>query len=1220
MCLNMIRSLLLLFFSFCFFDADAQKETNNWFFSNNQGISFNGSTPQQIPGIPMSNVYFGNVTTTCSDQNGNLNFIYSYTNSVVIYNRNYSVMPGSSAILAPANRSTVVWTKQPGSSEKYYIFYTTPSASADSFYLRYALIDMGLNSGLGQVISANNIIDSSMSIAYTIINQKGSDNFWIVSNKSRTKNFYARLVNSVGVTSQPVVSLAGLNAYSTEYFFNTMKASPNGKMFAGAAYTYYDPLFGNYRAFIEVFSFNGQTGIVTNKVRTPRITSSRSLEFSPDSRLLYSLSVDVNPGLQPCGYAASSFSQYNLCYTDSVQFLKFRYPVFSQTFFCTYPVWGNMQLAPDKKIYSRFSGNTISAIRYPNRIGTSCEFVLNQLTSNPASGESLPEFYHHETEKLTLNNINYTGGCHPAPLTFSVTNDTIIQIIWNFGDPASGSQNSSILASPNHSFSAPGIYTVTANLLNTNTQLIETISEVVQIKNPLIRILNGFPSDTSFCQGNGLRLGGSVINGIYQWSYYNPLNPNYIINLGVSDSISIGTTGKYFVTMRQNDCNGCIMTDSINVTVKPVPYVNLGPDQALCANDSIHIGVYDANNNIQCTWNTGQTTDSIWVHTAGTYIVQAEILNNGCPKNDTINISVNQAVLFNLPADTTLCSGQSLLLNPNVSSATYLWQNNSTSPTFNVTFPGLYWVKVTKNGCSKTDSIVVNYISTAQVYLGNDTTLCIGQNLTLSVNIPNAMYQWNTGSSSSSINVSAAGQYWVRVQMNGCTATDTINIFYNPIPYFTLGADTAICENKTIVLSPNILADTYLWQNTSTNSTYTVTNAGLYWLKISKMGCTFSDSINVTYNPSPILSLGNDTVICSGKTLLLNAYNVTISSYLWQNGSVASSYLVAQPGIYYVEATSFNGCKKLDSITISQISTPNFNLGNDTTICEGKYLTLSTPLQSGMNYLWNTGAQSNAIAVNSSGVYWAELNNSGCKKRDSINVFTKISPAVNLGADTTLCNPQELILNAFNNNAGYLWQNGTIQSSYVVKNSGKFYVTVNLNNCFTSDTINVLYKYPPIFSLGEDKKICPGNSLVLDPLINNVNYLWQDGKKEKTYPVTKTGLYFLKVSNECGIYSDSIKIEDGSCNLYIPNSFSPDGNNKNDIFRVDLKENTSSFLLQVYNRFGQLLFQSSDVNKGWDGKFNTIEQGFGAYIWSVKYVLSRDKKAHTYTGTVLLIR
>ena len=187
-------------------------------------------------------------------------------------------------------------------------------------------------------------------------------------------------------------------------------------------------------------------------------------------------------GLQPCGFAGSTISQYNLCYTDSVQFVKLSSTVGSNQFFCYYPVWGNMQLAPDKKMYFRFTGNTISAVKNPNRLGTSAGLVQNQFTSNAGSGVSLPDFYQHEVEKPTKNNIVYTGGCYPAPLNFSVTNDTVTNILWNFGDPASGILNTSAVVSPNHSFSIPSIYTVTATLSNTNNEFIETITELVEIK------------------------------------------------------------------------------------------------------------------------------------------------------------------------------------------------------------------------------------------------------------------------------------------------------------------------------------------------------------------------------------------------------------------------------------------------------------------------------------------------------------------------------------------------------------------------------------------------------------------------------------------------------------------------------------------------------------------------------------------------------------------
>ena len=1020
-----------------------------------------------------------------------------------------------------------------------------------------------------------------------------------------------------GVSSVRNISIAGLDQLPTEYIFREMKASPNGEMIAGGTYIHYPGPFGGFtNNFIEVFNFNKQTGVVTNKVRSagglygPSIE--RHLEFSPDNKLLYAVDIVVVTGLQPCGFSSSQLYQFDLCYPDSASFVKHIKLIDAELFFCSYPVWGNLQLGPDKQIYLKFSGNTISTIKYPNRRGSSCGLFFNAFTTaNNTAGVYLPSFYQHEIEKPVKNNITYTGGCYTSPLSFAVTNDTITTINWNFGDPASGAQNISNGVAPAHTFSAPGIYTVTAALFNSNNTLIETISEKVEVVDPAIGLL---PADTILCSGNELKLKINIINAVVEWSGGSPVS-----SLGTADSITVTNSGTFYAHIIQNGCNGCELFDTIHVTIMPAPQVNLGPDKILCAGDSFRIGVYDNLNNISCVWNTGETTDSIWVSSPGQYIVKAEMANNGCIKYDTINVSMNPSVNFSLPADTTLCTGQTLLLNAAIPGAQYLWQNNSTASGFNVISAGLYWVKVTVNGCSKTDSINVNMVNAAQVNLGRDTSLCEGNMLTLQTGISGSQYTWSTNATTPSIQVNISGLYWVKVSTNGCTTTDSINVQFNPVPVFSLGTDTSLCNNNNLLLAAPIAAAAYLWQNNSTAASFTVNQAGLYWLEINKNGCSFRDSVIVTLIPAPYVFLGNDTSICAGTVLNLNASGPNISTWLWQDNSTAPNFNVSNAGMYFTEVTAINGCKNRDSITVNMITLPLLFLGNDTAICSGRSLQLGTNL-TGIAHLWNTGASGNEISVNAAGLYWVELTNNGCKKRDSINISIKNSPVVDLGNDTVICNNNTVLLNAANSNASYQWQDGSILSQFLVNTQGVYSVKVDKDGCVATDTIFIAYRSKPVFSLGPDQDICIGKVIQLDPGIAASNYLWQDASHASIYTVKQPGLYSVMISNECGFTIDSINIKEGLCDLYIPNSFTPNGDGRNDEFKVSFGKPTSYFDFKIYNRYGQKVFESNDRYKGWDGKFKGFSQPMGTYIYVLTYALQSNDLFNNLNGTVILIR
>jgi len=1207
---------VLLFFCIISLTGLAQKETSNWFFDPSQGLSFNTGTPMQITGIPVNNSGIAS-GTSMSDANGNLLFIYTGAFSSPVLDKNYQPMPGPTPIFNGGDNN-VLAAKYPGSSSKFLLFYPRQTSS-EIYSLYYATIDMSLNGGLGQVIDADNIIDLSISHGYTIINKKGTDDIWIVTNKYRTDLFTASLFDASGLSAAKQISKAGLNSASNEYNLTTLKASPDGNMFVGSTSTYYPANFSYYANFFEVFNFDSQTGSVSTKIKSRHnVTGAVSFfEFSPDNKLLYVVGTTIVTGLQPCGFASSAIFQYDLCYTDSVSLQRYAVVLGNILTFCYFNYWGNIQVAPDKKIYFRQAGDFLLSIDFPNRRGTSAKFNSNSITTESGSGVSLPSFYQHDMEKPIKNNIVYSGGCHPDPLNFSITNDTIINIQWNFGDPSSGSQNTALSQNASHVFSAPGFYQVTASLSNSANVFIETIKELVEIKDPAKRILYGFPTDTSFCAGNSLKIKLSVNNGIYEWSNKYQDGPTYIT--GISDSILIEGTSKYYVRMLQDGCGGCEKIDSINVTVLPVPYVGLGSDKVLCPNDSLQIGVYDYDNTINCVWSTGETTDSIWVKKAGSYSVVAEISNNGCPKFDTINVAFNPPIIFSLPKDTTLCNGQSLLLVPEVAGAQYLWQDNSTAATYNVLLPGTYWLNISKDGCSKADSIVVSYVTADQVALGADTSLCQGNSLTLAANVPNAAYQWSNGSTAASIIVNNSGQYNVKVATNGCTATDTINVLFTAIPYFSLGTDTALCTSQTLALSTQLSGGNYVWQDASTLPAFTVAQAGTYWLAFTKDGCTFRDSILINYKQTPPIYLGADTSVCTGAAVLLDAYGSTVAAYLWQDGSKQNNFTAISAGNYYVKITGLNGCINSDTVIISQKPYPVFSLGADTTICSGTSITLVTNLSS-VRQSWSDGSLLEQLLVSAPGVYWVDVNKDGCTKRDSIIIKQIAAPTVYLGKDTTLCNTAKLLLSAANSNATYLWNDGIMSAAYLVDKPGIYTVVVNKEGCTAKSTIVVTYHYTPQAALGADKEICDGAPIVLSSSSFGDNYLWQDGATAATYTARVPGLYTLSISNECGISQDSILLTKGRCKLFVPVAFTPNQDGLNDFFKVSLGEPIINFKLVIYNRYGQLIFQDTNKQHGWDGTFKGVPQEASTYVWILSYTSATNNKTENVKGSLLLIR
>ncbi len=714
--------------------------------------------------------------------------------------------------------------------------------------------------------------------------------------------------------------------------------------------------------------------------------------------------------------------------------------------------------------------------------------------------------------------------------------------------------------------------------------------------------------DTTICFGN------YKLSAPEGWQYYR-------WNTGeTSREITVYDPGIYYVLAGDLgfSCPTAFGSIELKNAAKPL---DLGKDTILCPGISYTIEIPDDYSSL--VWSDG-TSDQIKVITSSnTYSLIGKDLN-GCTTRDTVSIGFKYDPKANFGKDTTLCDDQTLLLQMEprptwfMQPADYQWQDGSSKDTFRVKQPGNYWGKVTYQGCTISDTIHVEYVSAQAISLGSDTTLCIGDSLILEVQASGAEILWSTSETNQKITVKEPGEYWVRVNNVNCTVSDTINVSFQTKPLFSLGNDTVLCDDQKLTLSSSLTNASFKWQDGSASSSYTVFNPGLYWLKATVNGCSKTDSVSISFKPRPSLCLGNDTAICNGQTLLLNAYDPTIQNYLWGNGSRQSSYLVNKAGAYHVQVTGTNGCFIRDTIQVSSKSLPVFSLGRDTILCENENLPLHFNLPNA-SYLWSSGSQSSNYIISKPGVFWLQVSQNGCAKRDSLIVGYKPLPIVDLGNDTTLCEGAVKLLNVFNPGGVYQWQDQSSGPNYIVNKAGIFYVTVDLNGCIKKDFVDIKYLNKPRLNLGSDTSICNGQELKLDTKINNATFKWQDGSSLPFFIAKNAGLYQVTATNECGSYSDEISLKAGVCQLFMPNAFTPNHDGLNDIFRVKDLGFIRTFSMVIYNRWGEIVFKTEDPVKGWDGKYKAIMQPNGNYIWQISLTTIDGEKETAY-GSVLLIR
>lgn len=513
-------------------------------------------------------------------------------------------------------------------------------------------------------------------------------------------------------------------------------------------------------------------------------------------------------------------------------------------------------------------------------------------------------------------------------------------------------------------------------------------------------------------------------------------------------------------------------------------------------------------------------------------------------------------------------------------------------------------------------------ISASEMSLGNDTIVCNNQELVINAGGGYNSYLWSDNSTDSTLSITSPGEYFVTVTDNcGHQHTDTI-LVADASTTFVLGGDSVSCNGNSVVLTATEHFTNYEWlpahnitvnQNTAivspdTETTYIVS-------AISPAGCVVKDSLKISVVTTPPLTPGPDTTICEGERLTLQVSS-DFDTYRWSTGSTSSSISISTAGTYTIEAMK-NGCFIADSTKVSIQPLPIFTLGNDTTICDNEFVSRSFDIP-GASYLWSTGNTSGTEKL-LAGDYWLRITRQNCSSTDNIVINTRPAPVVFLGNDTILCENDEYVLHTGSQNARHTWQDGSVLPAFIVRQEGRYHVTVMENACSASDTIFIAYKAKPFFSLA-DTVICSGMEIELSPDVNTpVIYSWNNGSQNKFLQVNAPGIYGLTVSNECGTFNSSVSVVNGFCKLMMPDAFSPNNDGLNDWFRVKFPFPAKSFEFFIFNRLGERVFATNDMQKGWDGTYRGRSEPPGAFAWMIRYT-DINGIPREASGTVILLR
>ncbi|MBX2977796.1 MAG: gliding motility-associated C-terminal domain-containing protein [Flavobacteriales bacterium] len=676
--------------------------------------------------------------------------------------------------------------------------------------------------------------------------------------------------------------------------------------------------------------------------------------------------------------------------------------------------------------------------------------------------------------------------------------------------------------------------------------------------------------------------------------------------------MEVVNTGTYWV---QIDDQGCTASDTISVTFIDPPVVDLGPDLTFCAGDAVTLGTGLVG--LPHTWQDGSSEETYAPVLSGTYWVQVGAV--GCTATDSVEVMVLATPEVELGADTVLCSGSTLLLDIGATTGLIEWQDGIMDAQFVVSSTGLYWVTLDDQGCTASDTISVTFIDPPVVDLGPGLTFCAGDAVTLGTGLVGLPHTWQDGSSEETYTPVLSGTYWVQVGAVGCSATDSVEVLVVAIPEVELGADTVLCSGSTLLLDLGSTSGSIEWQDGSTDAQFVVSSTGLYWVTLDDQGCIASDTISVTFIDPPIVDLGPDLTFCAGDAVTLGTGLVGLP-HTWQDGSSEETYTPVISGTYWVQVGAV-GCLGVDSVDVEVVPLPLVSLGPDTVVCEVVDLLLVSGHPASAS-TWQDGTMASTYQATGPGVYSVEVVVDGCTSQASITIGLAFMPMLSLPGDTVLCTADAFIVQASSNsNDPIVWQDGSQGAFLVVVESGTYWA--NMSNACGSVSDTVRITYASALQVPEDMLVCPGETASIEWSDVFGAILWNTGSSsadialpEGEYTYTAVDLLGCPHAGALLVFSDPGA--DGVS--YVPNVFTPQGDGVNDRFLV-VGADSDGFLLEIYNRWGELLHSSTDPLMGWDGRYNGRDVPDGTYVYVLSHRAScGGRGTTTKVGHVTVLR
>lgn len=882
--------------------------------------------------------------------------------------------------------------------------------------------------------------------------------------------------------------------------------------------------------------------------------------------------------------------------------------------------------------------------------------------------------------------------CSGNTLTLTSTPDSVGET-WVWTGPGGYTSALSDPTRPSAPVSYSGVYTVVATLNGCSKKA--TVTVVID-STPALPAIS---SNTPVCSGKTLTLTASDATPGVTYSWAGPGGFASGVQNPTITPVPMSANGIYTVTVTLGVCSN---SNTTTVVVNPTPQPVLGSNAPVCSGNSLNLTETDTLTGTTFSWSGPNSFTSVAHNpsinpatTAATGTYSVVVTKNGCPSAvATIFAQVDTTPVAPVVSNNgPICSGDTLRLFASTATAgvTYSWSGpgltstvqNPVIPNAPVTAAGTYTVVVGAGTCtvSGTTLVVVKPTPVLPV-VGSNSPVCSGNSLDLTASsTAGSSFFWNGPNSFSSViqnpsinpaTTAATGTYSVYAVLNGCISdTATIYAEVDSTPVMPLASSNSpgapgptICQGDTLKLfATDLTADvTYSWigPNSFISSlqnpmilNVTPAASGPYTVIASLGACTSSAIITVTVTPTPPLTAGSNSPVCSGDTLKLTASSGTGAVFSWTGPYVFMSGAqnptrypaIKEYGGIYIVTVLLDGCYATVKDTVVVNQTPEPPVMAWLIYCQYYH---AWPLQAyGENILWYpsaAGGVGSSIApvpqtdTVKSTFYYATQTVLGCISRiDSMKVTVNPTPVINALQPVGVCPHDSIRVGAsvVSGAATYRWYpdlylSDTTGDTVVIRpetNQRYFAVAANSYNCKDTAAFDVTVYPNAIFSMPDSVTIYPGESYQIDPQSNCSAFRWTPaGGLTSAYisnPIATPEIstkYVVTGLTEWGCMTkDSIEIYvNKETDIVVPNAFAP-GTGGNNEFKLIKRGIAALRNFRIYDRWGIVVFETKDIDKGWDGTYKGTPQPFGVYVYQFEAVTDAGKVI-TKKGNITLIR